>query len=131
MNAELKSTDGIKGFLEKLENVPEFRKKFEDFMISAHQDNSKDLLARMAAFANAEGFACSIEDLALIMHKTAASLSGELSDEELAEAAGGGAILNGIMGAIRNIFAATSKMAEVFSKIIQDLPKRIIDIIPK
>ncbi|OGV46204.1 MAG: hypothetical protein A2017_13710 [Lentisphaerae bacterium GWF2_44_16] len=131
MSAELKNLDGIKNFLEKLEKVPEFRKKFEDFMTNAHQDNSKDLLAEMATFANAEGFACSIGDLAMIMHKTAASLSGELSDEELAAAAGGGVFLNGIMSAVRNIFAAVSKMGEVFQKIIQDLPKRIVDIIPK
>lgn len=131
MDAKNENLESIKAFLEKLETDLAFRTKFEDAISRIHRENPENILTGMLDFINAEGFECSLKDLAALLHKAVALQSDELSDEELKEAVGGGEFLNGFFGAFRNIVKTLADSSQFFNKMIQELPKRLMDILPK
>ena len=98
------SKDNVKKMFGKIEKEAEFQKKYAELILACRREADKILADKLVELGQASGFVFSIDDLTAARTELADHLNAtrELSDNDLAKVAGGGA----------------SKIAMIFTSII-------------
>jgi len=87
------SKDNVKKFFEEIEKNPALKEKFLKSVKESHEEAQKKMTVTMVDFAKASGFTFAESDLRELNSDLmdSANSNGELSDNDLMKASGGGA----------------------------------------